>query len=85
MNSGTTAKISTYRNLDEHPDLEDHDEDKVVQKYEIGKIVIDDKDKLLDSIVQTGDDTQYMMLAIIGLIAASAAAAAITVNRKKKA
>ena len=80
-----TAKISTYRNLDEHPDLEDHDEDKVVQKYEIGKIVIDDKDKLLDSIVQTGDDTQYMMLAIIGLIAASAAAAAITVNRKKKA
>ncbi len=79
-----TAKISTYRNLDEHPDLEDHDEDKVVQKYEIGKIVIDDKDKLLDSIVQTGDDNQYMILAIIGLIAASAAAAAVTISRKKK-
>ena len=28
-----SASINIYRNLDQHPDLEDHDEDKVVQKY----------------------------------------------------
>lgn len=78
-----SAEISIYRNLDEHPDLEDHDEDKVVQQYEIGKIVMDDKDKLFGNIVRTGDDMRFMLPLIAGFVIISAAIAAVTVTRKK--
>ena len=79
-----SAQISTYRNLDEHPDLEDHDEDKVVQQYEIGKIVMDDKDKLFGNIVRTGDDMRFMLPVIAALIVLSGIAAAFTVNKNRR-
>lgn len=56
-----SAEISIYRNLDQHPDLEDHDNDKVVQTYSIGYISIDDRDKLVGKIVSTGDDMNIII------------------------
>lgn len=70
-----SAEISIYRNLDEHPDLEDHDDDKVVQKYPIGLIEMNDKDKLLSGIIRTGDNMNIILPLIFLLIALSAAIA----------
>lgn len=77
-----SAEINIYRNLDQHPDLEDHDDDKVVQKYPIGVIEISDKDKLMSHIVKTGDNMRFIVPALALLLILSAAAATITYKRK---
>lgn len=77
-----SAEINIYRNLDQHPDLEDHDTDKVVQKYPIGTIEITDKDKLF-STVKTGDAMRLFLPLTIALLVVSGTAAAWA-GRKRK-
>lgn len=79
-----SAEINIYRNLDQHPDLEDHDKDRVVQKYPIGVIEISDKDKLMSHIVKTGDNMRFIIPALALLLILSAAAALFTFNRRKE-
>ena len=78
-----SAQINIYRNLDQHPDLEDHDNDKVVQKYPIGHIEITDKDKLGTG-AETGDIMHFLLPVVAALFTMSAAAALITLRRKKQ-
>ena len=78
-----SAQINIYRNLDQHPDLEDHDNDKVVQKYIIGHIEITDKDKLGTG-AETGDIMHFLLPVVAALFTMSAAAALITLRRKKQ-
>lgn len=78
-----SASINIYRNLDQHPDLEDHDEDKVVQKYPIGTIEITDKDKLFGNTVKTGDTMRIFLPLTIALLVISGTAAAMA-GRKRK-
>ena len=78
-----SAQINIYRNLDQHPDLEDHDNDKVVQKYPIGHIEIIDKDKLGTG-ADTGDIMHFLLPVVAALLTMSAAAALITLRRKKQ-
>ncbi len=78
-----SASINIYRNLDQHPDLEDHDNDKVVQKYPIGTIEITDKDKLFGSTVKTGDTMRIFLPLTIALLVISGTAAAMA-GRKRK-
>lgn len=78
-----SASINIYRNLDQHPDLEDHDNDKVVQKYPIGTIEITDKDKLFgNGLVKTGDAVGLFLPLTIALLIISGTAAALA-SRKK--
>lgn len=78
-----SASINIYRNLDQHPDLEDHDNDKVVQKYPIGTIEITDKDKLFGNTVKTGDTMRIFLPLTIALLVISGTAAAMA-GRKRK-
>ena len=78
-----SAQINIYRNLDQHPDLEDHDNDKVVQKYPIGHIEIIDKDKLGTG-AETGDIMHFLLPIVAALLLISGLSAACVMRRRDK-
>ena len=78
-----SAQINIYRNLDQHPDLEDHDNDKVVQKYPIGHIEIIDGDKFGTG-ADTGDIMHFLLPVVAALLLISGLSAACVMRRRDK-
>jgi len=75
------AKITIYRNLGDHKDLEDFDEDKVVQKYP--KPNPKPEPQKNESKVQTGDETNLLPWVIAFTVSAIGLVGVVVIIRRR--